>query len=97
MRTGEGGGSGSRVGRVSAEGRGSEWGFGQGHSRRKARLVLFGACQHDHSKCHHGSEELEKAVTVDFKKAPRAEQGWGQSRPKVRGRFAFPRARNPRA
>ena len=44
------------------------------------------------------SERLEKAGTVDFKMRPARKVGTrsGQRRPNVRGRFAFPGARNPR-
>ena len=44
------------------------------------------------------SEKLEKAGTVDFKKHPARKVGTRsrECRPKVRGRFAFPGARNPR-
>ena len=44
------------------------------------------------------SETLEKAGTVDFKKHPAQNVGTRsrQCRPRVRGRFAFPGARNPR-
>ena len=43
-------------------------------------------------------EKLEKAGTVDFKKHPARKVGTRsqECQPKVRGRFAFPSARNPR-
>ena len=44
------------------------------------------------------SEKLQKTVIVDFKNTlrRRLRQGPGLCRPKVRGRFAFPSAQNPR-